>query len=57
MYQNQLEQAMTARYPILWNQQLQTDEDIHNHKLDIIIHRNKKGTCLLMDTTISETEM
>ena len=30
-----------------------TDKTIHNYKLDIIIHNNGKGTCLLIDVAIS----
>ena len=30
-----------------------TDKTIHNSKLDIIIHNNGKGTCMLIDVAIS----
>ena len=30
-----------------------TDKTIHNYKLDIIIHNNGKGTCMLIDVAIS----
>jgi hypothetical protein len=38
---------------ILWNQQVQTDRNIPNDKLDIIIRDNEKGTCMLIDVAIS----
>ena len=38
---------------ILWNQQVQTDRTIPNNKPDIIIQNNEKGTCMLIDVTIS----
>ena len=37
----------------MWNQQIQTDRIIPNNKPDIIIHDNEKGTCMLIDVTIS----
>jgi hypothetical protein len=37
----------------LWNQQVQTDRTIPNHKPDIIIRDNEKGTCILIDVAIS----
>ena len=37
---------------ILWNQQVRTDRTIPNNKPDIIIHDNKKGTCVLIDAAI-----
>jgi len=33
---------------------MQTDIAIHNNKPDIIIRDNEKGTCVLMDTAMSE---
>jgi hypothetical protein len=30
-----------------------TDKTIPNYKLDIIIHDNEKGTCMLIDVAIS----
>ena len=30
-----------------------TDKTIPNHKMDIIIHNNEKGTCMLIDVAIS----
>jgi len=38
---------------ILWNQQVQTDRTIPNNKPDIITRDNEKGTCMLIDVTIS----
>ena len=35
------------------NQQVQTDRNISNNKPDIIIRDNEKGTCMLIDVTIS----
>jgi hypothetical protein len=32
---------------------VKTDRIIPNNKADVIIHINDKGTCLLIDTTIS----
>ena len=32
---------------ILWNQQVKNDTAIPNKKLDITIHDNEKGTCIL----------
>ena len=37
----------------LWNQELQTDTTDPNNKPDIIIGDNEKGTCVLIDVTIS----
>ena len=37
----------------MWNQQVQTDTTIPNNKPDIIIRDNEKGTCILIDVTIS----
>jgi len=38
---------------ILWNQQVRIDRTIPNNKPDIIIHDNKKVTCILIDAAIS----
>ena len=38
---------------MLQNQQVQTDRTIPNNKPDIIIHDNERGSCLLIDVTIS----
>jgi hypothetical protein len=32
---------------------VQTDRTIPNNKLDIIIHDNEKGTCMLIDAEIA----
>ena len=48
MFQNQQKQVKEAR----WNQQVQTDRTIPNHKPDII-RDNEKGTCMLIDVGIS----
>jgi hypothetical protein len=32
---------------------VQTNRTIPNNKLDIIIHENEKGTCMLIDVAIS----
>ena len=37
----------------MWNQQVQTDVTIPNNKPDIIIRDNEKGTCMLIDVTVS----
>jgi len=37
----------------LWNQRIQTDRTIPNNKPDIIIRGNEKGTCMLLDVSIS----
>ena len=42
-----------GKVTILWNQQVQTDRTIPNNKPDIIIRDNEKGTCMLIDVTIS----
>jgi hypothetical protein len=38
---------------VLWNQQVQTDRTIPNNKPGIIIRDNEKGTCILIDVTVS----
>jgi hypothetical protein len=43
------ETSLEGKVTILWNQQVQTHRTIQNNKPDIIIHGNKKGTCLLID--------
>jgi len=37
-------------------QQVQTDRTVPNNKLDIIICDYKKGTCMLIDVSISRQE-
>jgi len=36
-----------SKVTILWNQQVKNDRAIPNNKLDITIHVNEKGTCML----------
>ena len=48
-----VETSQGGKVTILWNQQVQTDRTIPNNKPDIIIHDNEKGTCMLIDVTIS----
>jgi hypothetical protein len=38
---------------MLGHQVVQTNGIIPNYKLDIIIHDNEEGTCMLTDVTIS----
>jgi len=45
-----------GKVTILWNQQVQTNRPIPNNKLDIIIHDNKQGTCMLKDVAIPEVK-
>jgi len=52
-----VETSQGGKVTILWNQQVQTDRTILNNKPDIINHDNEKGTCMLIDVTITETEM
>ena len=37
----------------LWYQQVQTNRTIPNNKLEVIICDNEKGTCMLIDVSIS----
>jgi hypothetical protein len=39
---------------ILWNQQVQTDRTIPNHKPDIVIGDYENRTCMLIDVAIPE---
>ena len=48
-----IEISQGGKVTILWNQQVQTDRTIPNSKSDIIIRANGKGTCRLIDVTIS----
>ena len=52
-----VETSQRGKVTIFWNQQIQTDRTIPNNKPDIIIRDNEKGTCMLIDVTITETEM
>jgi hypothetical protein len=45
-----VETSHEGKFSILWNQQVRTDRTISNNKPDIVIHDNKKGTCMLIDT-------
>jgi len=47
------ETSQGGKVTILWNQQIQTDRTIPNKTPDIIIRDNEKGTCMLIDVTIS----
>jgi len=48
-----VETSQGGKVTILWNQQIQTDKTIPNNKPDIIIRDNEKGTCMLIDGSIS----
>ena len=48
-----VETSQGGKVTTLWNQQVQTDRSIPNNKPDIIIRDNEKGTCMLIDVTIS----
>ena len=48
-----VETSQAGKVTILWSQQVQTDRTVPNNKLDIIIHDNEKGTCMLIDFAIS----
>jgi len=48
-----VETSQGGKVTMLWNQQLQTDRTIPNNKPDIIICDNEKGTCTLIDVTVS----
>jgi len=48
-----VETSQGFKVNILWNQQTQTDRNIPNNKPDIIIRDNEKGTCMLIEVTIS----
>jgi len=47
-----IETSNEGKLIILWNKQVRTDITISNNKPDIIIHDNKKGTCMLIDVAI-----
>ena len=42
-----------GKVAISWNQPVQTDRTITNNELDIIIHDNEKGTCMLICVVMS----
>jgi len=48
-----VETSLESKVTILWNQEMKTDRTIPNYKLDIVIHDNETGTCLLIDIAIS----
>jgi hypothetical protein len=50
---NIVETSHKSKVTVVWNQQVKADRTIPNNKADIIIHINDKGTCLLIDITIS----
>ena len=50
---NSVETGHEGELTILWIQQVQSNRTIPNNKLDIIIHENDKGTCMLIDVAIS----
>jgi len=55
-YEHILKSVKTSqggKVTMLRNQQVQTDTTIPNNKPDIIIRDNEKGTCMLIDVTIS----
>jgi hypothetical protein len=41
-----------GKVTILCNELLQTGRTVHNHKPDIIMRDNNKGTCVLIDVAI-----
>ena len=47
-----VETSHEGKVTLLWNRQVRTDRTITNNKLDITIHGNKKGTCMLIDVAI-----
>jgi len=47
-----VETSQGDKVTILWNQQVQTDRTIPNHKPDIIIRDKERGTCMLTDVAI-----
>ena len=48
-----VETSKGGKVTILWNQQVQTERNIPNNKLYIIIRDNEAGTCMLIDVAIS----
>jgi len=48
-----VETSQGGKVTILWYQQVQTDRTIPNNYPDIIIGDIEKGTCMLIDVTIS----
>jgi hypothetical protein len=52
MYRNQSKQ-IEVKVNVLWNQQVPNNRTIFNYKLDIVIHDNENGTCMLLDVALS----
>ena len=48
-----VETSHLGKGSILWYQQVQTARTIPNNTLEIIIHDNDKGSCMLTDAVIS----
>jgi hypothetical protein len=48
-----VETSQGGKVKLLWNKQVQTDRTNLNNKPDIIMRDNEKGTCMLIDVTIS----
>jgi len=48
-----VETSQGGKVTILWYQQVQTDRTILNNKPHIIIRDNEKGTCTLIDFSLS----
>ena len=48
-----VETSREGKVTIFGNQRVQTDRTIPNNQLEVIIHDNEKGTCMLIDVTIS----
>jgi len=48
-----VETSQEGKVTKLWNQQVQTDRTIPNNKPDVTIRDSEKGTCMLIDVTIS----
>ena len=42
-----------SKVTMLWDEHTKSDRLIPNNKRDIIIRDNEKGTCLLVDSTVS----
>ena len=48
-----VETILGGKVTVMWNQQVQTDTTVPNHKPDIIIRDNEKRTCMLIDIVIA----
>ena len=51
-----VEACHEGKVTLLWNQ-VWTDRTISNNKLDITIHDNEEGTCMLIDVVTSGDKM